>query len=101
MKRFIVSASDREFCFYRAVRLIPYKLRVFGLKIFKGRKWGCELKRRKGFWFPPELFLNLRSMIFIHMQISKGMDEFSGFSSKHLRHNGGEQCVTRDIERNA
>src|SRR5947209_19106067 len=40
-------------------------------------------------------------MVEIDVSVSKGMNEFAGRETRHLRHHQGEERVRSDVERNA
>ena len=91
---------DSYRCFYRSMRIISLKSKIF---IFESKEifhFRIDLHSRKGSWFTRKLFSDLVIMIMIYMNISKSMNKFTREKSTCLSNHHGQECIRCNIEWN-
>src|SRR5882757_9815557 len=101
MELFIIAAHNREFRFYRRMRIIIHELDAVRGKGVERIKFFDELYFWKRFRVPQELFLRLLLMILIYMEVAERMDKLACFAAEYLRNYHREERVAADIERHA
>ena len=62
---------------------------------------GVECEPGQGTQFAAELFAGLVEVVVVEVEIAEGVDEFAGLEVADLRDHAGEECIRRDVERDA
>jgi hypothetical protein len=82
------------------VRIVSFKREVLILESKKVFNVRIQLHHRQGAWLTGELQFRLIEMIFIEVQIPKGMDKVAGLKAADLCDHEGEKRVTGDVKGN-